>query len=102
MRRRAVPHLDAALGVSYPDDAQVQPSLAAQAMLARARHLGAQLRITAVTAGIVDCDKVRGVLTTGGRIDADAVVNCAGPWAAEAAALFGSVLDIRRGAARFL
>ncbi|MGB3732482.1 NAD(P)/FAD-dependent oxidoreductase [Microbacterium sp.] len=95
--RGAEPHLssEVAVGVHYPDDAQVQPSLAAQAMMARARHLGAQLRITEVTAGIVEHDRVRGVQTTDGRIDADAVVICAGPWSGDAAALFGSVLDIR-------
>jgi glycine/D-amino acid oxidase-like deaminating enzyme len=95
--REAEPHIspDVALGVHYPDDAQVQPSLAAQAMMARARHLGAQLRIAEVTAGIVEHDRVRGVQTTDGRIDADAVVICAGPWSGDAAALFGSVLDIR-------
>ncbi|MDT0158823.1 FAD-dependent oxidoreductase [Microbacterium sp. ARD32] len=95
--RAAEPHLspEVALGVHYPDDAQVQPSLATQAMLARARHLGAQLRITEVVGGIVEGDRVRGVQTTAGRIDADAVVNCAGPWAGEAAALFGAMLDIR-------
>ncbi|WP_309128297.1 FAD-dependent oxidoreductase [Microbacterium sp.] len=95
--RAAEPHLapDLAIGVHYPDDAQVQPSLAAQAMLARARHLGARLRITEVTGAVVDGDRVRSVLTGEGRIDADAVVNCAGPWAGEAAALFGAQLDIR-------
>ncbi|MFC4137541.1 MULTISPECIES: FAD-binding oxidoreductase [unclassified Microbacterium] len=95
--RDAEPHLspEVALGVHYPDDAQVQPSLAAQAMLARARHLGAQFLITGVTGGIVDGDRVRGVLTAHGSIEGDAVVNCAGPWAGDAAALFGSVLDIR-------
>jgi glycine/D-amino acid oxidase-like deaminating enzyme len=64
-------------------------------MLARARHLGARLRICEVTGGIVDAGRVRGVQTTAGRIDADVVVNCAGPWAGDAAALFGAVLDIR-------
>ena len=95
--RELEPHLspEVAAGVHYPDDAQVQPSLATQAMLARARHLGAQLRITEVTGAVVDGDRVRGVLTAEGRIDADAVVNCAGPWAGEAAALFGAALDIR-------
>lgn len=95
--RAAEPHLsaDVALGVHYPDDAQVQPSLAAQAMLARARHLGARLSICEVTSGIVDGGRVRGVQTTAGHIDADVVVNCAGPWAGDAAALFGSDLDIR-------
>lgn len=93
----AEPHLapEIAVGVHYPDDAQVQPSLATQAMLARARHLGAQLQITEVTGAVVDAGRVRGVRTPTGRIDADAVVNCAGPWAGEIAALFGAALDIR-------
>lgn len=95
--REAEPHLapEIAVGVHYPDDAQVQPSLATQAMLARARHLGAQLRLTEVTGAVVEAGRVRGVRTPAGRIDADAVVNCAGPWAGEIAALFGAALDIR-------
>lgn len=95
--RAAEPHLapEIAVGVHYPDDAQVQPSLATQAMLARARHLGAQLQITEVTGAVVEAGRVRGVRTSTGRIDADAVVNCAGPWAGEIATLFGAALDIR-------
>ncbi|GAA4481578.1 NAD(P)/FAD-dependent oxidoreductase [Microbacterium panaciterrae] len=95
--RAAEPHLspEIAFGVHYPDDAQVQPSLAAQAMLARARHLGAELRIDEVVAGLVDGDRIAGVQTRAGRMEADAVINCAGPWAGATAALFGSELDIR-------
>lgn len=95
--RAAEPHLapEIAVGVHYPDDAQVQPSLATQAMLARARHLGAQLQITEVTGAVVEAGRVRGARTSTGRIDADAVVNCAGPWAGEIATLFGAALDIR-------
>lgn len=95
--RAAEPHLspEVTLGVHYPDDAQVQPSLATQAMLARAQRLGAQLCIAEVSAGVVGAGRVRGVQTTAGRIDADAVINCAGPWAGEVAALFGAELDIR-------
>lgn len=95
--RAAEPHLspEIACGVHYPDDAQVQPSLATQAMLARAVHQGARLVLDDVVAGVVVGERVTGVRTARGLVEADAVVNCAGPWAGEAAALFGSTLDIR-------
>lgn len=95
--REAEPHLspEIAFGMHYPDDAQVQPSLATQAMLARAVHLGARLVVDEVVAGVVAAGRATGVRTRTGAIEADAVVNCAGPWSGEAAALFGSILDIR-------
>ncbi|WP_295034399.1 FAD-binding oxidoreductase [uncultured Microbacterium sp.] len=95
--RKAEPHLspEIAFGMHYPDDAQVQPSLATQAMLARAVHLGARLVVDEVVAGVVAAGRATGVRTRTGAIEADAVVNCAGPWSGEAAALFGSILDIR-------
>ncbi|MFE6255741.1 NAD(P)/FAD-dependent oxidoreductase [Agromyces sp. NPDC057865] len=100
--RRLEPHLsrDVACGIHYPEDAQVQPSLVTQAMLARARRLGAELRITEVTAPLRAGDRIAGVVTPHGPIAADAVVNCAGPWAGEVATLLGARLDIRprRGA----
>jgi D-hydroxyproline dehydrogenase subunit beta len=100
--RRLEPQLspDVACGIHYPEDAQVQPSLATQAMLARARRLGAELRITEVTGPVRVGDRIGGVVTPGGSIAADAVVNCAGPWAGEVAAMLGARLDIRprRGA----
>lgn len=91
------PHLsrDVAVGVHYPDDAQVQPSLAAQAIMARARHLGARLRIAEVIGAEVAGGAVRGIRTDDGVIGCDAVVNCAGPWSGEVAALLGAPLDIR-------
>ena len=95
--RNAEPHLspEIAFGIHYPDDAQVQPSLATQAMLARARHLGARLVVDEVVSGVVVGGRAAGVRTRTGAIEADAVVNCAGPWSGAAAALFGSTLDIR-------
>jgi glycine/D-amino acid oxidase-like deaminating enzyme len=100
--RRLEPHLapGIACGIHYPEDAQVQPSLATQAMLARARRLGAELRIAEVTAPVRAGGRITGVVTTDGPIAAEAVVNCGGPWAGEVAALLGARLDIRprRGA----
>lgn len=95
--RALEPHLspEVARGIHYPDDAQVQPSLATQAMLARARRLGAELRIARVTGAVRDGVRLAGVATSDGPIAADAVVNCAGPWAGEVAALLGARLDIR-------
>ncbi|GGI47305.1 glycine/D-amino acid oxidase-like deaminating enzyme [Agromyces flavus] len=100
--RRLEPHLspEVVRGIHYPDDAQVQPSLATQAMLARARRLGAEFRITEVTGPVLVGDRLAGVATPDGDILADAVVNCAGPWAGAVASLLGARLDIRprRGA----
>lgn len=82
-------------GIHYPDDAQVQPSLAAQALMARARHLGATLVLGEVVGARGTADRITGVETTAGPVDADAVVACAGPWGGELAARLGSTLDIR-------
>lgn len=95
--RALEPHLspDIARGIHYPDDAQVQPSLATQAMLARAVRLGAMLRVTEVTGARRRDGRLVGVETREGPIEGDAVVNCAGPWAGEVAGLLGARLDIR-------
>lgn len=93
----AEPHLSPAVAhaVRYPDDAQVQPSNATQAMLAVAMRSGARLVHAEVTGAIGGPGGLAGVRTTAGAIPADAVVNCAGPWAAEVAARLGARLDIR-------
>lgn len=95
--RELEPHLSAAVvrGIHYPDDAQVQPSLATQAMLARAQRLGARLRLAEVTGARMEHGRIVAVETRAERIEVDAVVNCAGPWAGEVARLLGSRLDIR-------
>ncbi|MDF0515058.1 FAD-dependent oxidoreductase [Agromyces sp. H3Y2-19a] len=95
--RALEPHLspEVVRGIHYPDDAQVQPSLATQAMLARAVRLGATVRVTEATGARVRAGRAIGVETPEGPIEGDAVVNCAGPWAGEVAARFGARLDIR-------
>jgi D-hydroxyproline dehydrogenase subunit beta len=96
------PHLatDLAGGVLYPQDAQVQPMLAAARMLQAARRLGAEIRTgTTVTGMLRAGERVTGVRTATGDIAAGAVVNAAGTWGGEVAALAGVDLPIlpRRG-----
>ncbi|MFC4532767.1 NAD(P)/FAD-dependent oxidoreductase [Sphaerisporangium dianthi] len=94
------PHISAGLagGVFYPQDAQVQPMLAAAVLL---RHApGARLRTRVTVTGLLrDGDRVTGVRTDKGDIPAGAVVNAAGTWSGEVAALAGVPLPVlpRRG-----
>ncbi|WAZ25296.1 FAD-binding oxidoreductase [Streptomyces cinnabarinus] len=94
------PHLAKGLpgGVLYPQDCQVMPALAA-AVLARAS--GARLLTGhTVTAVLRTPDgTVRGVRTDHGDLHAPAVVNAAGTWGGDLAALAGAHLPVlpRRG-----
>ncbi|GAA5067713.1 glycine/D-amino acid oxidase-like deaminating enzyme [Thermocatellispora tengchongensis] len=93
------PHLtrDLAGGVFYPQDAQVQPMLAAARLL---RASGARfLPGTEVTGFLTSGGRITGVRTTRGDIPAGAVVNAAGTWGGEVAALAGVDLPVlpRRG-----
>ncbi|WP_029144333.1 NAD(P)/FAD-dependent oxidoreductase [Microbacterium luticocti] len=90
---------DAGFGVWYPDDAQVQPSLATQAMMACAAGHGARLLRAEVTGARVHVGRIRAVVTDRDELATDAVVNCAGPWAGEVAQRLGVRLPIlpRRG-----
>ncbi len=90
-----------ALGAAYyPDDCQVQPMLVAAHLVRLAREHGARLVTKATVTGLVRRDgHVRGVRTTAGDFGCGAVVNAAGPWAAEIAALAGVRVPVepRRG-----
>ncbi|SEH00631.1 Glycine/D-amino acid oxidase [Nonomuraea solani] len=100
------PHLADGLagGVFYPQDAQVQPMLAAASLL---RH-GAEsfgrgtlrLRLGATVTGFLRSgERVTGVRTSEGDVLGGAVVNAAGTWGGEVAALAGVNLPVlpRRG-----
>ena len=96
------PHLASDLvgGAFYPEDAQVQPMLAAAHLLVAARSRGAQVRLGVEATGFLrDGDRVVGVLTDEGRVLAGAVINAAGTWGGGIAALAGLELPVlpRRG-----
>ncbi|MFJ6081495.1 NAD(P)/FAD-dependent oxidoreductase [Streptomyces sp. NPDC092369] len=97
------PHLAPGLagGVLYPEDCQVMPTLAAAHVVRAARRAGADLRTgTAVTDILRAKDgSVRGVRTAHGDLHAPAVINAAGTWGGEVAALAGVHLPVlpRRG-----
>ncbi|WP_234322840.1 NAD(P)/FAD-dependent oxidoreductase [Streptomyces sp. NRRL S-350] len=101
--RELEPHLAPGLagGFHYPQDAQVQPALAAAHLLREARRMGAELitgeHVTAVDRG--PDGAVRGVRTDRRRLAASALVNAAGTWGGELAALAGVDLPVmpRRG-----
>ncbi|GAA5213564.1 FAD-dependent oxidoreductase [Streptomyces thinghirensis] len=84
--------------VHYPQDAQVMPALAAAHLL---RASGARLHTGRTVTGILrgPDGAVRGVRTDRGDLHAPAVVNAAGPWGGELAALAGVRLPVlpRRG-----
>ncbi|GGP33058.1 NAD(P)/FAD-dependent oxidoreductase [Streptomyces abikoensis] len=94
------PHLAPGLagGFHYPQDAQVQPALAAAHLL---RASGARVRtgeeVTAILTG--PDGGVRGVRTRAGTVRAPRVVNATGTWGGELARLAGSHLPVmpRRG-----
>jgi glycine/D-amino acid oxidase-like deaminating enzyme len=96
------PHLADGLAGAYhyPQDMQVQPMLATAALLRLARAAGAQLLLGEEVTGLTRRgDRVTGVRTGRREIAAGAVVNCAGTWAGELAALAGVRLPVapRRG-----
>jgi glycine/D-amino acid oxidase-like deaminating enzyme len=88
---------DVAGGAYYPQDLQVQPMLAAAELLRHARRLGATVHTGTEVVGF-RWDK-RVVRTSRGELAADWVVNAAGTWGGEVAALAGAPVPVlpRRG-----
>jgi glycine/D-amino acid oxidase-like deaminating enzyme len=96
------PHLapDLRGGVYYPEDAQVQPMLAAAQLLADARAHGAKVFLGhEVSALLRDGERVVGVGTATRSHPAGAVINAAGTWGGAVAALADVDLPVlpRRG-----
>ncbi len=102
--RELEPHLAPGLagGVLYPEDLQVQPVLAAAALLEAAQRRGARfLSGQDVVAAVVDpAGRLRGVRTAAGDVvHADAVVNAAGTWGGQVGERLGAPVPVlpRRG-----
>ncbi len=100
--RKAEPHLSPHfdIGFHYLQDSQCQPMLAAAIMLQKFRALGgAVLSHTEVTAIESDSNGVKALVTKNETFPCRIVVNAAGTWAGEIAALAGGHLPIspRRG-----
>jgi sarcosine oxidase subunit beta len=95
---RMVPQLrsDDIVGGSFcPTDGFVDPYLVMMGFMERAAELGARLwRGVEVTGIVRDRDRVTGVETSAGRVEARVVVNAAGPWAARVAAMAGVELPV--------
>jgi glycine/D-amino acid oxidase-like deaminating enzyme len=95
---RLEPELSPAIssGVYYPEDAQVQPTIAVEAFLASARAAGTRVLVnTVVTGPLIDADgKLAGVVTSSGSLAADYVVVAACPWAGEVAQVLGGTLSV--------
>ncbi|OIJ85668.1 NAD(P)/FAD-dependent oxidoreductase [Streptomyces colonosanans] len=100
------PHLapDLAGGFHYPQDAQVQPALAAAHLLRAAGGQGSggvRLRLGEEVIGVLTGanGEVRGVRTASGDVRAPYIVNAAGSWGGELARLAGVGLPVlpRRG-----
>lgn len=83
--------------VFYPEDSQVQPTIATEALMASARRFGARLcENTAVTGPILDsAGALVGVKTAAGELRASRVLIAAGPWSGQVAEIVGVRLPVR-------
>lgn len=100
--REFEPHITpTALGAAYyPEDAQVQPMLAAGHLLSMAQDRGARVVTHSPVVGLLRAgERVSGVRTPHREFAAEHIVNAAGTWAGDIAALAGIDLAImpRRG-----
>jgi sarcosine oxidase subunit beta len=83
-------------GTFCPEDGYADPYMAAMGFANTARRLGVRIEEQTRVTGIrVDGGKVRGVETTRGPIAAPVVIDVAGPWSAEVAAMAGFDLPVK-------
>jgi glycine/D-amino acid oxidase-like deaminating enzyme len=82
--------------VFYPEDLQVQPVAATEALLAAARLHGARVQQgVEVTGPVLSSGRLVGVQVASGPLPADAVVLAAGPWSGQVAERLGVPLPVR-------
>ncbi|MFE0020306.1 NAD(P)/FAD-dependent oxidoreductase [Amycolatopsis sp. NPDC059021] len=97
------PRLTKALtaAIHYPEDAQLQPVLAATTLLAAVKARGGQVRSGVEALGVLRAGNgaVRAIRTSHGAIACAAVVNACGPWAGAFAKACGAPIAVlpRRG-----
>jgi D-hydroxyproline dehydrogenase subunit beta len=87
-------------GIYYPEDAQLQPVLAATALLAAVRARGGEVRSGVQVTGVRRTGQaITAVETDDGVIPCGAVVNACGPWAGQFAGSAGAPITVlpRRG-----
>ncbi len=93
-------HVDAdsfAAGTYSPGDGFADPHLALQGYATACAEMGVDIRTNTPVLDVLtdaDGDGVVGVETESGRLEADFVVNAAGPWAARVASMAGLELPI--------
>lgn len=85
------------VGATYgPEDGFCDPIGVARGYLKRALELGVRLQCAAPVIDIaVERERVTGVATPRGRIACEVVVNAAGPWAGQVAALAGLTVPVQ-------
>jgi sarcosine oxidase subunit beta len=90
-------HVDDLQGGTFcPEDGYADPYMAAMGFANAARRLGVRIEEqTKVTSIAVEGGQVRGVETTRGPISAPVVVDVAGPWGGEVAAMAGFHLPVQ-------
>jgi sarcosine oxidase subunit beta len=83
-------------GTFSPDDGNASPLLAVHAFYARAMKLGARFLFNEQVTGLITSGgRVTGVRTDKGEYGAPVVVNAAGPWGADVAAMAGLDIPVR-------
>ena len=83
-------------GTLSPDDGHASPLLAVHAFYSRARELGAEFRFNEIVAGLLTTGgRVSGVRTDKGLYASPVVIDAAGPWGAEVAAMAGLNVSVR-------